>query len=310
MVRVVEAVAFGDPEVMRIAERADPVAGSSEVLVRIRAATVNPSDIAARSGALRAMLPDIRPPFTLGWDLAGEVVCAGPSAEGFLAGDRVVGMIPWPATRGLVGAYAELAAVDPSWLAPMPAGPNDHEAATLPLNALTARQALDLLDPDPGSTLLITGASGGVGGFAVQLAVRAGHRVIAVAGRDDEEWVHGLGAAEVLPRDTDPLKVGPVDAALDAVPMGGHVAEAVRDGGAVVFTRPPGPAGAAGADRRVRQDVVLVRPDATGLTELAGDLAAGRLRTRVAEVLSLGRAAAAHHRAVEGALHGKLVLAP
>jgi len=309
-VRVVEAMAFGGPETLRVVEVADPVAGPGEVLVRIRAATVNPTDLAARAGALRAMLPDILPPFLLGWDLAGEVVAAGPDAAGYREGDRVVGMIPWPHTKGRVAAYAELAAVDPSWLAPLPDGVDLAAASTLPLNALTARQALDLLAPAPGSTLLITGASGGVGGFAVQLAVRDGHRVVAVAGRDDEDWVRGLGPAEVLPRDADLAKAGPVDAILDAVPVGGEVEDAVRDGGAVVYTRPPRPAGAAGDRRGVRRDVILVRPDRAALRGLAADLAAGALRTRVAEVLPLEGAPRAHVRAAAGGTHGKLVLAP
>jgi NADPH:quinone reductase-like Zn-dependent oxidoreductase len=271
---------------------------------------VNPSDLAARAGALRAMLPDIEPPIMLGWDLAGEVVAAGP-ATGYRPGDRVVGMIPWPMTRGQVGAYAQLAAADPAWLAPLPGGVDDPTAATLPLNALTARQALALLAPAAGSTVLVTGASGGVGGFAVQLAARAGHRVIAVAGRgDDEDWVRGLGAAEVLPKDADMGKVGPVDAALDAVPIGPHVVDAVRDGGAVVFTRRPGPPGAGEDDRGIRRDLILVRPDAPALRELAADLAGGRLRARVAEVLPLDQVATAHERAAAGGLHGKLVLAP
>jgi NADPH:quinone reductase-like Zn-dependent oxidoreductase len=308
-VRVVEAMAFGGPETLRVVEVADPVAGPGEVLVRIRAATVNPTDLAARAGALRAMLPDIVPPFLLGWDLAGEVVAAGPDT-GYREGDRVVGMIPWPHTKGRVAAYAELAAVDPSWLAPLPDGIGDDAASTLPLNGLTARQALDLLALAPGSTLLVTGASGGVGGFAVQLAVRDGHRVVAMAGRDDEDWVRGLGPAEVLARDADLATAGPVDAIFDAVPVGGEVEDAVRDGGAVVYTRPPRPAPATGDGRDVRRDVILVRPDPAALRRLAAGLAGGDLRTRVAEVLPLEGAARAHERAAGGGTHGKLVLAP
>ena len=305
--RVVEAVAFGGPEVLREVTRPDPAAGPGQVLVRVHAATVNPADLAARAGALRRLRPDIVPPFVLGWDLAGEVVAAGPGAGGYRPGDRVVGMIPWPEARGQVGAYAELVAADPAWLAPLPDGVDGAAAATLPLNGLTAQQALAMLALPPGSTLLVTGASGGVGGFAVQLAAQAGHRVLAVAGRDDEAWVEQLGAAQVLPRDTDLAGAGPVDAVLDAVPVGTPAVAAARDGGAVVFTRHvDAPAGSRG----VRLATVLVRPDPEGLRALAADLAAGRLRTRVAEVLPLREAAQAHRRAEAGGLRGKLVLAP
>ena len=103
-------------------------------------------------------------------------------------------MIPFGRIGGRVGAYAQAAAVDPGWLAPLSTDLDDATAATLPLNALTARQALDMIAAPPGATLLVTGASGAVGGFATQLAVRAGLRVLAQASYDDEDWVASLGA--------------------------------------------------------------------------------------------------------------------
>jgi NADPH:quinone reductase-like Zn-dependent oxidoreductase len=263
--------------------------------VRIRAATVNPTDLGARAGAHRARMPDLTPPFVLGWDLAGELP----------GGERVVGMIPWTRIGGRVGAYAEAAAVDPDWLAPIGDALGDAVAATLPLNALTARQALDLLAAPPGSTILITGAAGAVGGYATQLAVRDGYRVIAVAGRDDEEWVQSFGPAEVLPRDTD-LSHVEADAVLDAVPVGPHAAGALREAGTVVFTRPP----RAEPPPGVRFETILVQSDPVALRELAGDLEAGRLRTRVAETLPLAEAARAHALAEAGGTHGKIVLIP
>src|SRR4029079_16565588 len=109
-------------------------------------------------------------------------------------------------------------------------------AATLPLNALTAQQALDLIGAPAAATLLITGASGAVGGFATQLAARAGSRVLAQASLDDEEWVASLGATEVVPRSTDLATIGPVDAVLDAVSLGPERSTAtLRDGGIAVF---------------------------------------------------------------------------
>jgi NADPH:quinone reductase-like Zn-dependent oxidoreductase len=293
--RVVEVTDFGGPEVLRAAERPDPEPGPGEVVVRIRAATVNPTDLGARAGAHRGRIPDLTLPFVPGWDLAGELP----------GGERVVGMIPWTRIGGRVGAYAEAAAVDPSWLAPIGDALDDAVAATLPLNALTARQALDLLAPRPGATILITGAAGAVGGYATQLAVRDGYRVIAVAGRGDEEWVQSFGPAEVLPRDADLSQVA-ADAVFDAVPVGAQAAGALRSGGRVVFTRPP----RADPPPGVRFETILVQSDPVALRELAGDLEAGRLRTRVAETLPLAEAAHAHELAEAGGTHGKLVLIP
>jgi NADPH2:quinone reductase len=304
---VAEVTAFGGPEVLRLAERPDPAAAPGEVLVRIRAANVNPTDLGVRSGQARARMPDLRPPFVPGWDLAGEVTAVGDRVDGFATGDRVVGMIPFGRIGGRVGAYAQAAAVDPDWLAPLPGELGDATAATLPLNALTARQALDLIAAPEGSTLLVTGASGAVGGFATQLAVRDGLRVLALASHGDEEWVGGLGAAEVLPRTTDLARIGPVDAVLDAIPLGPPSTAALRDGAIAVFTRPPHPSE---PDRDVRFQTVLVQSDPVALRALTLDLVAGRLRTRVAEVLALSDAARAHELNEAGGLRGKVLLAP
>jgi NADPH:quinone reductase len=291
--RVCEVTEFGGPEVLRVAERPEPSAAPGEVVVGIAAANVNPSDLAARSGATRRRMPSLAPPFVPGWDLAGEV-----------AGDPVVGMIPWIQIGGSTGAYAEAAAVDPAWLVPRPASLDPVTAATIPLNALTARQALDLLALEAGMTLLVTGASGAVGGFATQLAVADGLRVLAVASDRDEDWVAGLGGAEVLARDVDLGGLPPVDAVLDAVPVGAGAAAAVREGGAAVFTRR--------VELEGRGDLTvhtpLVRPDAVGLAALVQAVAAGRLRTRVAATFSLADAAEAHRLAESGGNRGKLVL--
>jgi NADPH2:quinone reductase len=297
---VAEVTAHGPPDVLRLAERPDPTPAAGEALVGIRAANVNPTDVAVRSGSHPRSPP---PPFVPGWDLCGEIV---DGVEGLAPGRRVVGMIPWGRIGGRVGAYAELAAVESAWLAPLDGDVDDATAATLPLNALTARQALDLIAARPGSTLLVTGASGAVGGFATQLAVRDGIRVLAQASTDDEDWVASLGAAEVIPRSADLAGIGTVDAVLDAVPIGPASTACLRDGGTAVFTRPPG----ADPDRDVRYETVLVQTDADSLRGLAIDLAEGRLRTRVAEVLALAHAARAHELNEAGGLRGKVVLTP
>jgi NADPH:quinone reductase-like Zn-dependent oxidoreductase len=298
-VRVAEVTAFGGPEVFRIAERPDPVAGPGEVVVRIRAAAINPTDLGTRAGLARRRLPDLELPFVPGWDLAGEVVETG---------DRVVGMIPFVRIGGRVGAYAEAAAVDADWLAPLDESVSFEVGATLPLNALTAHEALDRLSLPPGARLLITGASGAVGGYATQLGAAAGLQVVAVAGRDDEDWVAGLGAAEVLARDADLGAVDPVDGVFDAVPLGSAASTvALRDGGKAVFTRPPGAGGTASV-RDIELESFLVSPNAAALRELSAKLAAGELKTRVARVLPLEEVAEGHRLAEAGGLRGKVVL--
>ncbi|MEV4623900.1 NADP-dependent oxidoreductase [Asanoa sp. NPDC049573] len=296
-------VELGGPEGLRVAELPDPVAGPGQVVVRVRAACVQPADIAARIG----MIPGgpVPPPFLPGWDIAGEVASVADGVADLRVGDRVVGMIPWYLTRGTPGGYAELVAADADWLVPVPDGVDVAAASTLPLNAVTAHQALALLAPGDASTVLVTGASGGVGGFAAQLAAQRGHRVLAVASHDDEAWVGGLGAAEVIARSTDLATLGPVPAAIDAVPLGEAAAAAVKDGGGVVTTRPTPPID---PSRGIRQQLQLIHHDRDVLAAMVGQLAAGTLRTRVAATMPLTEAAEAHRLVEAGGLRGKIVL--
>jgi NADPH:quinone reductase len=302
--RVSEVTAFGGPEVLQPAARPWPRPGPDEVVVEIAAANVNPTDLAARSGAHRRRLPDLEPPFVPGWDLAGVVGEVGSRVSDYASGEWVVGMIPWVRIGGRVGAYAEAAAVDPDWLAPLPDGLDAVTAATVPLNTLTARQALDLIAAGGAESVLITGASGAVGGFATQLAAQDDLHVISVASDADEDWVESLGAAEVLPRGADLATVGPVDAVLDAVPLGEPAAQAVRDGGTIVFTRRI----ELTTDRDLRVETPLVHSDAATLERLTRQVASGRLRTRIARTVDLEDAAAAHALLEGGGLRGKVVL--
>jgi NADPH:quinone reductase-like Zn-dependent oxidoreductase len=293
----------GGPEVLRVAELPDPVAQPGQVVVRVQAVCVQPADIAARVG----MIPGgpVPPPFLPGWDIAGEVASVGPDVTDLRIGDRVVGMIPWYLTRGTPGGYAELVAADARWLVPVPDGLDVVSAATLPLNGLTAHQALAALSLDDASRVLVTGASGGVGGFAVQLAAQRGHHVLALASHDDEAWVSGLGAAEVVPRSTDLASVGPVPSVLDAIPLGDPAIPAVEDDGVVVTTRPTPPAE---PSRGIRQQLQLIHLDRDPLADLVARLAAGTLRTRVAATMPLTEAAEAHRLVEAGGLRGKIVL--
>ncbi|GAA1834274.1 hypothetical protein GCM10009682_60770 [Luedemannella flava] len=198
-------------------------------------------------------------------------------------------------------------AADVDWVVPLPDGLDAAGAATVPLNAQSASRVLAVADLTAPTTVLVIGASGGVGGFVAQLAVAAGHRVVAVATSGDEDWVAGLGVAEVVSRDADLATVGPVPVVLDVVPVGAPAHPAVADGGTLLTTRPTEPIDPA---RGVRQELVLVVPDRDLLRRRVADVAAGALRTRVAAVLPLAEAAEAHRLAETHGVRGKVILAP
>ncbi len=306
--RVVEVGEFGGP--VRVVERPEPQPGAGEIRVRVQAATVNPVDWLTASGVLAAMAAHLPTPLALGWDVAGEIDAVGDGA-GFEVGQQVAAMSPW-FERG-VGTFADAVVLDAGWLAPLPAGVDPVLAATVPLNGQTARQAVDLLALQPGQNLLVTGASGGVGGFAVQLAAAAGAHVTAVASAENADRVSALGAAQVLPRSADLASTArgrrpeAFDAVLDAVPVGPQLVGAVRDGGTFVTVLDPAvPA----AERGVRIAKVSVTPRPEQLAQLLDDLAAGRLVTAVAQQVPLADAPKAFELAAGGGLRGKVVLVP
>ena len=298
---------------LRAVEHPEPRPGPGQVRIRTAAATVNPVDWLTADGVLAALAPHLEPPFVLGWDVAGTVDAVGDGAP-YAVGQAVAGMSPWFA-RG-VGTFAEAVVLDADQVAPVPDGLDLAEAATVPLNGQTARQALDLADVRPGRTLLVTGASGAVGGFAVQLAAREGVEVVADASNGDEERVRSLGAAQVLPRTAAPDELAAavrrarpdgVDAVLDAVPVGPPLIAAVRDGGTFVTVLDPAvPA----AERGVRVAKVSVSPDPRQLAALLADVEAGRLVSTVAKQFPLADAPEAFAVAARGGLRGKVVLVP
>lgn len=294
----------GGPEVLHLEDLPTPTPGPGEVVVRVRAANVNPTDLGAREGRYPRDRGVPGPPFVLGWDLAGEVSAVGEGVEEHAVGDPVVGMIPWYEAGGRSGAYAELALVRAEWLVSLPAGLDPVLAATIPLNGLTAEQALDRLAAPDGAELLVVGASGGVGSFAVQLARERRIQVTAVAGSDDQEWVRSLGAEAVLPRDADLGSIGCFRFVLDAVPVGSRVFPAIADGGRVLSTRRVEEE----AGRGIEQLSMLVEFDRERLWQLVQRVVSGRLKTRVAETVPLPEAAEAHRHSEEPGHHGKSVL--
>ena len=303
--RVIEVTAFGGPEALHVVERPDPVAAPGQVLVRVRAANVNPTDLSVRDGSVVRRNPKVTPPVVPGWDLAGEVAAVGDGVTGLTPGQRVVAMLHWPTYTGTIGAYSELVALAAELVIPTPDGIDDPTAATIPLNALTADQALKMIDPAPGTTLLVTGASGAVGAFAAQFAVQLGLRVIAQAGRDDEDFVWSLGVEDVLPRDADLTAIDEVDNVVDAVPVGPVAATRMAAGGTAVFTRGIQDTAPDGQ----RYEVVLCKADPVALRRVVADVGDGLIATRVAQVLPIEDAPRAHELTEAGGNHGKIVLA-
>jgi len=282
------------------------------VRITVQAAAVNPVDLATRAGVLAEHgLMSTPGPVGIGWDLAGVIDAVGPGVDGLRAGDPVIGL------RDLltapVGAQAEQVVLDADAVAPAPRGLPIAEAATLPLNGLTAAQALDLLALRPGQWLLVTGAAGALGGYALELAGLRGLRTVAVAAERDEELVRGLGADEFIARTgrlgsavRRALPQG-VHGALDAALAGMPALDAVCSGGSFVAVA----AGAAPVPLRgTRVSNVWIRADGAQLARLAGLAAAGRLTLRVAEIRPLGQVAAAHRRLAAGGLRGRIVLQP
>lgn len=299
---------FGGPEALELADVPVPEPGPGEVRIKVAAAAVNPVDHQTRAGDL----PVERLPVGLGWDVAGTVDAVGPSVAGFAAGDAVIGLDD--RLDKDLGPYAEYHVIAAAALAPAPRSVDAVHAATLPLNAVTAAQAMDLPELEPGQTLLVTGAAGAVGGYAVELAAARGWHVVAIANPSDEAVVRGFGARTFLAR-TDDLaaavrSVFPdgVDAVLDAAYQPAAVLGTVRDGGGYVNVGPL--LGPVTTERGIQILDQLVHHDGALLTELARLVDAGRLTPRVAATFPLAEVAAAHELAGKGGLRGRVVLVP
>ncbi len=222
---------------------------------------------------------------------------------GWSRGDRVVGL--HYGTVKPLGTHAEYAVLDVGAVAAAPATVDVPAAAALPLAGLTAARAVDQLGLAPGSSVLVTGAAGVVGGLAVQLAARAGLVVTALAGPGDEELVRSLGAAAFVPRGGAPA--GPVDGVLDAAVLGGAALAHVRDGGVYVGLIPNH---APAAERGVRVEEQEVAADGELLARLVSLVEAGALTLRVSDVFPLAEAAKAHERLATPGVRGRIILTP
>ncbi|MFJ6483823.1 MULTISPECIES: NADP-dependent oxidoreductase [unclassified Streptomyces] len=288
---------FGGPERVELAEVPVPRPEAGQLRVKVAAAGLNPVDGAVVAGIFGGAGQRLG----LGWDVSGEIDEVGAGVTGWSAGDRVVGLHYGPVKP--LGTHAQYVVLDATAVASAPTAVDAVTAAGLPLAGLTAARAVDLLGLAPGSSVLITGAAGVVGGLAVQLAARAGLAVTALAGADDEELVRSLGATGFVPRGEAPA--GPVDGVLDAAVLGAAALDSVRDGGVYVGLIPNH---APAAERGVRVVEQEVAADGAHLARLVALVDAGALTLRVADTFPLGEAAEAHAHLGASGVRGRIIL--
>jgi NADPH:quinone reductase-like Zn-dependent oxidoreductase len=297
---------YGDPEVLRYEQAPLPEPAAGEVLIEVAATSFNPVDAGIRAGYLRQVFP-IDLPHIPPIDVAGRVAALGPDVTRWKVGDEVIGFLSMVRD----GAAAELVTAPADILAPAPT-PN---AAALPAAAQTAWQALhEHAELKAGARILINGAGGGVGGYAVQLAKQTGAHVIATAGPHSADAVRAQGADQIIDyTTTSPAEAisEPVDAVLNLVTAPESDIETltrlIRDGGVIVSTAIP----AAGApDRAVRAVGMQLRTDAGQLTELAKLVDAGELTVDISAGHPLSEAASVHELSARGAICGKVLRIP
>ncbi|MFH8489478.1 NADP-dependent oxidoreductase [Streptomyces longisporoflavus] len=297
---------FGGSGVLEYGELPDPLLGPDHVLVRMRAASLNPIDWKAREGLLAPVMDTVFPVVT-GFDVAGVVERTGPAVTEYAPGDEVMGFV-WPDRLGH-GTFADLVAAPVRTLAPKTPGLTWAEAAAIPLAGLAAYQSLvHRLRVTGADTVLVHAAAGGVGIFAVQIAVTLGARVIGTASEDNHDFLRALGAEPVtyrkaLAEGVRALAPGGVTAVLDAA---GKRAlrvspELLAPGGRLVSVADP-------QVRALGGTYVFTRPSTSDLTELGRMAGDGRLRVEIARSFPLEKAAEAHDLIRAGHTRGKLVV--
>ena len=300
---------FGGPEVLTLRDDLpDPPVGPDTVLVRVHAAGVNPVDMAIRHGYLAGFFPH-RFPIVPGWDVAGVVEAAGPAITAFAPGDEVYGYVRRDDVQW--GTTAELVPAPQRCLARKPSSLSHAEAAGVPLAGMTAYQALtEALEVGEGDRVLVHRAAGGVGFFAVQIAVALGAHVIGTASPRNHGFLRDAGAAEVLDYAAGPISEQlsePVDAVLDLV------------GGDTLADAPKQLRDSHGARARIASVVdpgvlelggryVFVRPDSHDLEELRRLVDAGQLRVPIAKAFPLEQTADSQRLVAGGHVRGKVVV--
>ncbi len=310
--RAIAEERFGGP--IALMDLPAPEIGMGEVLIRVRAAGVNPFDWKVADGALEGER-EHRFPLILGFDAAGVVERVGAGVTRFAEGDEVYGYLFKPVIGG--GAYAEYVSAPADIIARKPESVTFAEAAALPTPGLTAMDLLDAVNLGEGETVLIVGATGGVGSYAVQLAARRGARVIATARSANEAFVRDLGAVDTIDHTTEDLVESVlvmhpdgIEAVVDVVSDTealGRIARLVKRGGSVATS-----VYAADAESLARRGIeaknVGAGPDALRLAELARLVDAGELSVKPERAFPLEEAPEALEASRTGHVRGKLVL--
>jgi NADPH:quinone reductase-like Zn-dependent oxidoreductase len=305
---------FGDPGSIKRLDLPDPPVGPDYVLIRVKAAGVNPVDAMIRAGGLVGAFPHFFP-LVLGWDAAGVVEGVGPAVRRFAPGDEVYAYCRKDYIGG--GTYGDLVAVRPFHVAHKPDEASWAEAGAVPLAGLTAFQVIhEALLVEEGQTVLIHGGAGGVGSFAVQFARVLGAHVIATGRAANHEFMRSLGAAETIDYTAGDfaeavLALYPdgVDAVADFA--GGDTLERsaaiLREGSrasSILVTSPPDAFDA----KRIGFAYVFVRPDSDQLAQIATLIDTGEVRVHVTKELPIEAAARAHELIETGHTRGKIVL--
>jgi NADPH:quinone reductase-like Zn-dependent oxidoreductase len=303
---------YGAPDVLRYEDVDEPVPGTGQVRVRVAATTFNGVDGNIRAGFMQGPMP-LTLPHTPGLDVGGTIDALGEGVNGLGIGDQVVGFLPFVDD----GASAEYVLAPAESLAAAPTSIPLADAAALPVVGLTAWQALfDHAELKAGQRILISGAGGAVGGYAVQLAKATGAYVIATGSPRSGEHVKAAGADEVIDHTSTEVTTAvaePVDILVNLAPISPAeftaLAGLVRDGGVVVSTTVWMPA-PADEERGVRAIDVFVRSDAKQLSELVARVDRGELIVDVTERVPLTDLASVHAQAAAGTLSGKVIVLP
>jgi NADPH:quinone reductase-like Zn-dependent oxidoreductase len=311
--RAVIQEVFGGPEVLKVADVPTPSPLPTEVVVRVKAAALNPIDAFIRSGRFPPGQGGSlgEPPFTLGWDVSGVIESVVPGVNRFVPGDEVFGMPLFPRAAR---CYAEKVAAPSRHFARKPANLDYTQAAALPLVGLTAWQSLvDVAAVKAGDRVLVHAAAGGVGHLAVQIAKARGATVLATASSGKHEFVRGLGADEIIDYRKVQFETAARDVDVVLETVGGDYGErsiqALRPGGLLVTIVDRLNTELAAKTRAMgrRFAGVTVEPDYHGLEELARLFEHGKLRVHVERTFPLEQAADAH-RFMERDAKGKVVL--
>ncbi|GGP05655.1 NADP-dependent oxidoreductase [Nonomuraea glycinis] len=285
---------YGEASVIRHDDIPVPSPGPGEVLVRVIATSFNPSEVGLRAGLLQGLL-EVTLPYTLGWDVSGTVAELGAGVTGLAVGDGVIGLVAGSAAEYVVAPAAELARA-PHNIPPA-------HAAAIPVAGLTAWQAVfDHARIGAGQRVLINGAGGGIGLFAVQLAKHAGATVIATASPRSTEAVRRLGADEIVDYTTTPLP-GDMDVVLNLAAVSPEEAAALAPLGRVVVTVAT-PIDAPNAHHFVGTN------EPAQLTAMAELIDKGELVVEIAETHPLTHLTEIHRRAEAGQTRGKIILFP